>query len=275
MTNRLSQLLFCHGIYLMPDVRNQVPQRSFSLVAKSCNTFQINVTLHRRSWEVLKAKRTCKKATPERKHSHEWWTSFAVGHLALGYLSGKATSKLFKVNVNIPLLFLISVLPDFDLLVPFIEHRGPFHSILITTIVFLPIFLFFRKRAAPYYVALIQHSIIGDYLTDGGVQLLWPIARDWYAIPIPQESLISISLEWILFLISFIVMVGTNDIRILLKDRLSNLTFVVPIPAILFPAFLGHPLPAPLELFIPHLIYLALFTLSILATVKTRHGSRF
>jgi membrane-bound metal-dependent hydrolase YbcI (DUF457 family) len=185
-------------------------------------------------------------------------------------LSGKATSKLFKVNVNIPLLFLISILPDFDLLVPFIDHRGPFHSILITTIVFLPIFLFFRQRAAPYYVALIQHSIVGDYLTDGGVQLLWPITRDWYGTRIHQESLISISLEWIFFLVSFIVMVGTNDIRTLLKNRLSNLTLAVPIPAILFPAFLGGPIGAPLELFIPHIIYLVLFTLSILMTIKSR-----
>ncbi len=193
-----------------------------------------------------------------------------VGHLALGYLSGKATSKLFKVNVNIPLLFLVSILPDVDLLVPFIEHRGPFHSILITTIVFLPIFLFFRKRAAPYYVALIQHSIVADYLTDGGVELLWPIARDWYGIPIPHESLISISLEWIFFLVSIIVIVRTNDIRIVLKNRLSNLALVVPILALLFPAFLGYPVPAPDELLVPHLIYLALFSLSILTTIKSR-----
>ena len=63
-------------------------------------------------------------------------------------------------------------------------------------------------------------------------------------------------------------MVGTNDIRTLLKNRLSNLTLAVPIPAILFPAFLGDPIGAPLELFIPHIIYLALFALSILNTMK-------
>ena len=44
--------------------------------------------------------------------------TYAVGHLALGCWSRKATSKLLNANVNIPSLFLASTLPDIDLLIP-------------------------------------------------------------------------------------------------------------------------------------------------------------
>ncbi|MFQ5836465.1 MAG: hypothetical protein ACE5HG_01280 [Candidatus Bathyarchaeia archaeon] len=52
--------------------------------------------------------------------------------------------------------------------------------IIVSCPLFLPAFLLFGKRATPYFVALIQHSPIGDYLTGAGIQLLWPIASDRY-----------------------------------------------------------------------------------------------
>ena len=87
---------------------------------------------------------------------------YAVGHFALGYLTGKIASKSLAVKINLPLLFLASVFPDIDLLIPGLEHRGPLHSV---------VFFFVKKRVAPYFVAVIQHSIIGDFLT-GEIQLL-------------------------------------------------------------------------------------------------------
>jgi hypothetical protein len=56
---------------------------------------------------------------------------YAVGHFALGYLTSKIASKSLNVNINLPLIFLASVLPDIDLLIPGLHHRGPLHSIIV------------------------------------------------------------------------------------------------------------------------------------------------
>jgi len=97
---------------------------------------------------------------------------YAVGHFALGYLTGKLAAKSLDVNINLPLLFLASVFPDIDILIPGLEHRGPLHSVILFCLIFLPIFAIYKKRAAPYFVAVIQHIIIGDYLIGGDLQLL-------------------------------------------------------------------------------------------------------
>jgi len=194
---------------------------------------------------------------------------YAVGHLALGYLSGKATSKLLSVNVNIPLLFVASVIPDIDLLIPGLEHRGPTHSLIIFLLLFLPAFILCRKRAIPYFVALAQHSIIGDYLTSGGIQLLWPISSNWYVTGIKIISLANISLEWVFFLILLTVMFKTKDTWILFQPHPSNMLLLIPVFTVLLPPFFSFPLSVPLQLIIPHLTYLALFILSILIDFKT------
>jgi len=59
---------------------------------------------------------------------------FAVGHVALGYLTGKATSKLLNARINIPLLFFASNIPDIDFLLG-LEHRGTTHSLIVQTAV--------------------------------------------------------------------------------------------------------------------------------------------
>jgi len=193
--------------------------------------------------------------------------TYAVGHLALGYLSGKATSKVLNVNVNIPLLFLASVMPDVDLLIPGLRHRGPTHSIIISCFLFLPAFILFGKRATPYFIALIQHSLMGDYLTSG-TQLLWPMATNWYGLGIKIMSLTNIFIEWILFLTSITIMLKTNDAWLLLQPHPSNPILFVPALTVLLPTFLSIPLSVPLELAIPHLIFLMFFTLSILMDVR-------
>ena len=192
---------------------------------------------------------------------------YAVGHLALGYLSGKAASKILNVNVNIPLLFLASVLPDIDLLIPGLEHRGPLHSVIVFCLLFFPIFIFFGKRAIPYFVAPVQHILIGDYLT-GGTQLLWPITTNWYGLGIGVTSLTNIFVEWFLFLTCITIMFKTKDVLLLFQQHPSNMILSIPVLTVLLPTFLSFPLDVPLELVIPHLIYMALFTFSILMDWK-------
>ena len=192
---------------------------------------------------------------------------YAVGHLALGYLSGKTASKILNVNVNIPLLFLVSVLPDVDLLIPGLEHRGPMHSAIIFSLLFLPAFILFKKRAIPYFVALIQHILIGDYLT-GDTQLLWPATTNWYGLGMEITGLTNILMEWTLFLTSTATLFKTKDAWLLFQKHPSNMILAVPVLTALLPAFLSFPLHVPPELIIPHLTYIALFTLSILIDLK-------
>jgi len=192
---------------------------------------------------------------------------YAVGHFALGYLTGKAASKFLDVNINLPLVFLASVLPDIDLLIPGLYHRGPLHSVILYCLLFIPIFLLYRKKAAPYFVALIQHLIIGDYLT-GGTQLLWPASDAMYTMDIGIASLTNIALEWGLFLVSITIMFKTKDVLFLFKHHPSNLILSIPVMTVLLPTVISFPLYVPFALLIPHLVYLTLFGFSILLDWK-------
>ena len=197
---------------------------------------------------------------------------FAVGHLALGYILGKATSKSLNINLNIPLVLVASIIPDTDLLIPWLEHRGPTHSLILILLFFLPALALYRKKAAPYFVAAIQHSILGDHFTGEGIQLLWPLTSNWYGIDIKMMSLTNIFIEWTLFLVFLAVMFKTKDVLILFQHHFSNMLLSIPIFTVLLPTLLSFPLPVPLELIIPHLIYLVLFTFSIL--IDLRHVLR-
>jgi len=192
---------------------------------------------------------------------------YAVGHLAIGYITGKTTEKLMNIEVNLPLLLLVSIVSDIDLLIPGLEHRGPTHSLIILTLLFLPLFRVYGKKAAPYFVALAQHSLIGDYVT-GGVQLLWPLTTHIYGFAFEATSLAAVVLEWGFFLASLTIMLKMKDIQKLLQKHPSNLLLSVPVATVLLPTMASFPLSVPLELVVPHLIYLTLFTLSILLDVK-------
>jgi len=194
---------------------------------------------------------------------------YAVGHLALGYITGRATSKLLNANVNIPLLFLASIIPDIDLLIPGLQHRGPTHSLIVSILIFIPLTIYYGKKAIPYFVAFTQHSLIGDYLTSGGIQLLWPINSIYYcSLEIQLISLTNILLEWIFFLTAFTILLKTRDAQTLLQPHPSNLLLSIPIFTVLLPTLLSFPQYVPPALIIPHLTYLAIFTISILIDFK-------
>jgi len=195
---------------------------------------------------------------------------YAVGHLALGYITGRATSKLLNVNINIPLLFLASIIPDIDLLIPGLQHRGPTHSLIISILIFIPLVAYCGKKAIPYFIALTQHSLIGDYLTSGGIQLLWPInSTHYYGLPIEITSLTNITIEWIFFLTAFTILLKTRDAWTLFQPHQSNLLLSIPTFTVLLPTLLSFPEYVPPALIIPHLTYLTTFTISILIDLKT------
>jgi hypothetical protein len=203
---------------------------------------------------------------------------FAVGHLGLGYLLGSASSKLLSVKPNVSYLFLFSVLPDIDLMMwRFgLEHRGPTHSLVLFCAVFLPIFLVFRARAFPYFVALIQHSLIGDLLTGGGSQLLWPLSVSWYRLgSFSVASAANIAFEWSTFLGSMVFLFMVKDVWLLVKPHTSNLILLLPLVFVSFPLLVSamsflrfrrilYYNWVPTELIIPHVAFFLLFTFAIL-----------
>jgi len=75
---------------------------------------------------------------------------FAVGHMAIAYLLGKGSSKALRVKLNIPILLVLSILPDIDIIYDFLTgseiHRGPTHSIVVATVAFIPIFHYLPKK---------------------------------------------------------------------------------------------------------------------------------
>lgn len=170
--------------------------------------------------------------------------------------------------MNIPLILTLSVIQDVDLLIPIIEHRGPFHSLVTATIIFIPIFALYRRKAAPYFVALIQHSLLCDYIAGGGVQLLWPITSQPYGIGISIKGLTNITLEWLMFLPAAILMLKTKDAKELLQPHNSNLILAIPTFTVLLPTFLAFPLEVPMALIPPHIICLILFLTSMLIDIR-------
>jgi len=193
--------------------------------------------------------------------------SFAVGHFAFGYILSKTSARALKTKLNIPLVLTLSVIPDIDILIPILEHRGPTHSIIMALIVFIPIFAVYHKKATPYFIALIQHSLIGDYVAGCQTQLLWPITTQQYGTGINIKSQTNITIEWIIFLTSVIIMLKTRDTATFFQPHNSNLILTIPTFTVLLPTFLNFPIDVPPLLIPPHLAYIFIFSTSIIIDV--------
>jgi membrane-bound metal-dependent hydrolase YbcI (DUF457 family) len=202
--------------------------------------------------------------------------TFAIGHFALGYLTGKASSKLFKVNVNLPLLLATSVLPDIDLLLRFLMHRGPTHSFVIITVLMIPFFAFYRKQAIPYYAALLSHVLIGDFFT-GGIQLFWPFSQGLFGtLNLEVTGLASVSAELLLLALALSVMYKLSDLQSFSKPHNKNWILIIPLGATVGPLLgfgRGTESALPVLLVIPSLSFVGLFVYSMIIELKASHDT--
>jgi len=190
---------------------------------------------------------------------------FAVGHIALGHITGKVLGKATGHNPSIPLLWTLSLLPDIDFLIPGIIHRGPTHSILLALLLCAPFLIYKPRKAAPYFVALFTHSIVGDFLTNGGVMLLWPISSDM----IRHDSLFKMGgitesyIELALFAVLILMLVASGDLKKLVTKENSDILLFIPFCTIIIPVMYKYPIRIPGTLLIAHLILLGMMVLSI------------
>ncbi len=196
---------------------------------------------------------------------------FAVGHMALAYLLGKVSASQLNVSLSVPAILVLSIIPDMDILLGLNElHRGPTHSAVAAFLIFLPLFVIYRKKAVPYFLALLSHGLIGDFIVGGKVQLLWPVTANQFSLTpwlpkIEIDSPINVAFELSLFTVATIVMFKAKDSRLFFRNKMSNLLLAIPIFTVLLPTVLGYPLNVPVLLMPPHVFYLALFTVAIFA----------
>ena len=198
---------------------------------------------------------------------------FAIGHFALGYLAGKSASKFANVKVNMPLLLAAAVLPDVDLILRFLMHRGPTHSLIILSVLMVPFFVLYRKRVLPYYAAVLSHVLIGDFFT-GGVQLFWPLSNSLFgAVNLSTVGLTSVVLELFFFFLALPIMYKSGDLKSLLKPHNKNWVLIIPFTATLGPLLtVGRGLEAslPLLLVVPSLFFLVLFAYALLIEIRAK-----
>lgn len=196
--------------------------------------------------------------------------------MALGYILGKGSARLVKTNLNIPLVLVLSVIPDIDILAEHVDglgsvipHRGPIHSVLVALVVFIPIFIIYRKAALPYFMALIQHALIGDYFIGGQLELFWPITPQKFGFPTDIQSIQNVGLELSLFAVSIILLLATKDLYKMLQPDKSNLILAIPTFTVLLPTFADYPLDVPILMIPPHVIYTIIFAASIIIELWT------
>ncbi|MBN2336684.1 metal-dependent hydrolase [Candidatus Bathyarchaeota archaeon] len=107
---------------------------------------------------------------------------YPLGHFALGYFAAYIIGRLTGEETSIPVVWFLSVAPDIDVLIPFLEHRGPTHSVVVMALLFLPVYIASR-RWLPYFAALLSHPLVGDYFTGYGCKVFWPLSDAWIAAP--------------------------------------------------------------------------------------------
>jgi len=198
----------------------------------------------------------------------------AVGHVALGYLFGKSVGYLTGRRPSLLLLWVFSVLPDLDLLLPFLEHRGPSHSLVLMGALSLPFLIWNWRIMLPYLASSLSHSLVGDYFT-GGALMFWPLSSAWVKSPLGL-SMASVS-EWYLELVLagvfMMLLVFSKDYRVLLRSSKLDFRFsllFLPLCVVVLPALLLFPRLIPRLLLLPHLLLIGLVLLPVLSAA-VRH----
>ncbi|MFY3740869.1 MAG: membrane-bound metal-dependent hydrolase YbcI (DUF457 family) [Candidatus Nitrosomirales archaeon] len=155
-----------------------------------------------------------------------------------GYLTGKASSSLLRVNANPYLLMFLAALPDIDLLLGIvgINHRTWTHSILLWSVVFVPFFVIYRKRSVPYFIAPIQHIIFGDAIVGAWNRPFYPLSHFNFALGYSLFSIEVVALEAAGLAIFLLLTLATKRARISFFVN-SNRKVLAVLPLVLVAGF--------------------------------------
>lgn len=134
----------------------------------------------------------------------------------------------------IPLILLLGIIPDSDLLLDTfgIMHRTVTHSFLLWTLIFIPLFIMFRLKSLPYFVAVVQHFAFGDILM-GKVMIFWPFNRSYIGFGFAMPSTFDVAMETAGLLIAAAIIIYSGDLRRTLAVEKRNTLMALPLMAII------------------------------------------
>jgi hypothetical protein len=126
----------------------------------------------------------------------------------------------------------------------------------------------------------VSHFLLGDFFIGGQLQLFWPLSRGNFGfhqlgfLYIGLSDPLNIADELSMFALTLIVLAKTCDYKIFFKNDKTNLLLLIPITTLLLSTFTNYPFTMPLFLVLPtiglpHLFFLALFTIPIIIIFYT------
>jgi membrane-bound metal-dependent hydrolase YbcI (DUF457 family) len=177
----------------------------------------------------------------------------AVGHMSVAYLLTKGLKRSRWKSMSIPLVWVFSLLPDLDLLIPQIRHMGPTHSIIFAIAAFLPFYFYKGKEVEPYFLSYASHTVLGDMITNRGVWFLWPLSRRRFFLPIRSRAF-STHFELALFGFFLFVFILTRDYAGGFYSNKTRILCLIPFTALLVPLVFGFPVSVPPRLILPHFV---------------------
>ncbi len=167
------------------------------------------------------------------------------------YVMGRACSSKLKVGINPYIILFLGALPDIDLLLDSlgITHRGITHSVFLWSLLFVPVFLLYRKRAIPYFVAVIQHMLFGDLIVGYG-NPFFPLEVN-ASLGVDLFSIHNIALEAAGLAVFLLYVSKNGDSKIFLSKKRESLLVVLPlVPLLGFFVYIYQGIPGSLENYI-------------------------
>jgi membrane-bound metal-dependent hydrolase YbcI (DUF457 family) len=133
----------------------------------------------------------------------------------------------------VPAILMLGILPDVDLLLGNlgVVHRTFTHSFFFWIIIFVPLFIVFRLKSVPYFVAVVQHFAFGDLLM-GKVMIFWPFSTSQVGFNFAMPSLVDVSLEIAGLLLALGIIVYSGDLKRLFSVDKNNILMFLPLLAL-------------------------------------------
>jgi membrane-bound metal-dependent hydrolase YbcI (DUF457 family) len=138
-----------------------------------------------------------------------------------------------KGKLIVPAILLLGILPDGDLLLGNLGavHRTFTHSFFFWIIIFVPLFIIFRLKSVPYFVAVVQHFAFGDLLM-GKVMIFWPFSSAQVGLGFAMPSLIDVTLELTGLILALAIIIYSKDLKRLFSVDKNNILMLLPLLAI-------------------------------------------
>lgn len=133
----------------------------------------------------------------------------------------------------VPAILFLGILPDGDLLLDRIGimHRTVTHSFFFWIIIFVPLFIVFKLKSVPYFVAVIQHFAFGDLLM-GKVMLFWPFKASQIGFGFGMPSPTDVTLELTGLVLALAIIIYSKDLKRLFSVDKNNIIMLLPLFAI-------------------------------------------